>query len=241
MELSKRLQAVAGLVSNGNRLVDVGTDHGYIPIYLVQKGVVPSAIAMDVRKGPLSRAEEHIAKAGLGEYITCRLSDGLEKLEAGEGDSLILAGMGGNLMVRILLEKPQVLMSFRELILQPQSAQYLVRKTMEENGWETVFEDMIFEDGKYYPMMRLVQGNVNPDGKAPLVKEAEYTYGKLLLKEKNPVLKEYLLKQQILCKKIKDDLLGRLSEKTSDSVEGRLRELEHEMEILEAALGFYAG
>ena len=104
MELSKRLQAVAGFVSEGNRLVDVGTDHGYIPIYLVKTGKIPSAIAMDVKKGPLSRAEEHIGQAGLDAYIECRLSDGLRGLKPGEGESLLLAGMGGNLMIRILME-----------------------------------------------------------------------------------------------------------------------------------------
>ena len=76
MQLSKRLSAVAGLVTRGNRLVDVGCDHGYLPVYLYLNHMIPSAIAMDVRPGPLSRAEEHIAQYGLGEYIETRLSDG---------------------------------------------------------------------------------------------------------------------------------------------------------------------
>ena len=84
IELSKRLQAVANLVSPGMRLVDVGTDHAYIPIYLTEKGKIPSAIAMDINKGPLERAEEHIKAHGLEGRIQIRLSDGLAKLQAGE-------------------------------------------------------------------------------------------------------------------------------------------------------------
>ena len=85
MQLSLRLSAVAGLVTRGNRLVDVGCDHGYLPVYLYQNQIIPKAIAMDVRKGPLSRAQEHIAQYGLGEYIETRLSDGLAAAERRRG------------------------------------------------------------------------------------------------------------------------------------------------------------
>ena len=121
MQLSLRLSAIADLVTEGNRLVDVGCDHGYLPVYLIQQKKIPSAIAMDVRKGPLSRAQEHIRQYGLEEYIQTRLSDGLEGLKAGEGDTLVIAGMGGPLMERILTDGRSVRNSFSELILQPQS------------------------------------------------------------------------------------------------------------------------
>ena len=83
MKLSDRLEMIASFVEPGNRLADIGTDHGYVPIYLVQTGRVPSALAMDVRKGPLLRAEEHIREAGLSGRIQTRLSDGLKKLAPG--------------------------------------------------------------------------------------------------------------------------------------------------------------
>ena len=105
MQLSLRLSAIADMVTDGNRLVDVGCDHGYLPVYLVQEmGKIPAAIAMDVRTGPLSRAQEHIRQYGLEEYIKTRLSNGLGALEAGEGDTLVIAGMGGPLMERILTD-----------------------------------------------------------------------------------------------------------------------------------------
>lgn len=257
MELSKRLQAVAGMVSEGNRLVDVGTDHGYIPIYLVKQKKIPSAIAMDVRKGPLSRAQEHVASAGLQAYITCRLSDGLANLSEKEGDSLLLAGMGGNLMVRILTEKPQVRDSFKEIILQPQSAQALVRRTMEEAGWQVAEETMVLEDGKFYPMLRLVPGkeweNASvgaagemPEGEkenscrtAPYRNQAEYTYGKLLLREKNPVLKEYLDKRKQVLTTLSVQLKGQPEGERSLSAGNRLRELEEELAVLEEAMKYY--
>ena len=88
MQLSLRLSAIAGLVTRGNRLVDVGCDHGYLPVSLYLDGKIPGAIAMDVRKGPLSRAQEHISQYGLDAYIETRLSDGLEALKPGEGDTM---------------------------------------------------------------------------------------------------------------------------------------------------------
>ena len=103
-ELSKRLQAVADLVTPGMRLADVGTDHAYIPIYLTQNGLVPSAIAMDINKGPLERADTHILEHGLDGKIVTRLSDGLVNLKMEEADTMIAAGMGGGLVIHILNE-----------------------------------------------------------------------------------------------------------------------------------------
>ena len=95
MQLSLRLAAISKMVHGGNRLVDVGCDHGYLPVYLVLNKKIPSAIAMDVRKGPLLRAKEHVQQYGVSDYIELRLSDGLSALKAGEGDTLVIAGMGG--------------------------------------------------------------------------------------------------------------------------------------------------
>ena len=107
MELSKRLQAVADLVTAGCRVADVGTDHAYIPIALVQEGRIPGAVAMDVNTGPLERARLHVAENRLEEKIELRLSDGLAALSPGEADSVVIAGMGGGLVIRILTEGAQ--------------------------------------------------------------------------------------------------------------------------------------
>ena len=101
VKLSKRLERIASFVQPGSRVADIGTDHGYVPIWLVQKGVCPSALAMDVRKGPLERAEEHVEEVGLSGKIELRLSDGLAKLKAGEADTVGIAGMGGKYYIVI--------------------------------------------------------------------------------------------------------------------------------------------
>ena len=98
------MKAVAAMVTSGGVLADVGTDHGYIPIALIQRQKIKSAIAMDINKGPLARAQDNIASAQLGDYIQTRLSDGVAALGEGEADSILIAGMGGELVIHILSE-----------------------------------------------------------------------------------------------------------------------------------------
>lgn len=155
MELSGRLQAVASLVTAGHRVADIGTDHAYIPIYLVQEGLSASAIAMDVNAGPLKKAEEHIKQNGMEGRIELRLSDGFEKLGPSQADTAVIAGMGGPLMLRILEAYPGTVRSLRELVLQPQSETAKVRAFLLEEGFLFIREDMVKDDGKYYPMMKV--------------------------------------------------------------------------------------
>ena len=170
--MSRRMQKLASLVTEGNRLADVGTDHGYIPIALVQAGKIPSAIAMDVNRGPLARAEAHIREAGLATYIETRLSDGLRELGAEDADTVLIAGMGGMLILRILTEGIPHLSGVEELILQPQSDVYRVRDWLQKHGYRVETEELVEEDGKYYPMMR-----ASADRSAG-VEQAELYYGK---------------------------------------------------------------
>ena len=174
MQLSQRLSSVASMVTAGNCLADVGTDHGYVPIYLYERKIIPHAIAMDVNKGPLERAALHIAESGMKEAIETRLSDGLTALKPGEADSVVVAGMGGPLIIRILSAHPEITESLKELILQPQSEISEVRIWLYEQGYEIVEEHMVFEDGKYYPMFKAVK---NPE--AEKLTNLEYKYGKI--------------------------------------------------------------
>lgn len=231
MQLSLRLSAVAGMVTEGNRLVDVGCDHGYLPVYLILNHKVPRAIAMDVREGPLQRAKDHIAMFGLGEYIETRISDGLTALKEGEGDTLTIAGMGGPLMERILTEGKELAVGFKEIILQPQSDIPHFRHFLRENGWETVKEDMVFEDGKYYPLMKVVW---KEEKLVPWTREEEY-FGKFLLLCRHPVLGRYLNRE----KRIRREILKNLEKTSTEEGIRRMEEVKEEMQLIEEALKIY--
>ena len=200
IQISRRLQSVAAFVQEGKRLADVGCDHGYIPIYLLQKKKIEKAIAMDINQGPLMRAKEHIQEWGLENYIDTRLSDGVKALKPNEVQSIVIAGMGGPLMEKILTEGNEVLQTVTELVLQPQSEIGHFRRFLIENGYEITHEEMILEDGKYYPIMRAVHG------KAKEQTEAEYLYGKKLLQNRNPVLKEFLDREQVKAEELLEKL-----------------------------------
>lgn len=193
VKLSARLQALANMVSSGNIVCDIGCDHGWVSIYLIQQGIASKVLAMDVRTGPLERAREHIAQYELEAYIETRLSDGLQNLQVGEAEAMVCAGMGGPLMMKILTEGRKKAKAMKELILQPQSELAMFRKFLREEGYRIVAEDMVLEDGKFYPMMKVV-----PTEEVLSVKEKKQdvydAYGELLLKQKHPILKEFLRK-----------------------------------------------
>ena len=121
MDLSKRLQTIISLVEPGEMIADIGTDHGYVPIALVRRGICRKGLAMDVGNGPLERAREHIHAHSMENVIETRLSDGLHMLQPGEADRIVIAGMGGPLMQRILEEGEAAARAAGQLILSPQS------------------------------------------------------------------------------------------------------------------------
>lgn len=147
VKISERLRTAAGLIGEGERLADVGTDHGYVPIYLVERKHIPSAIAMDIRTGPLERAREHIRMYGMEDYIQTRLSDGVAALKPGEADTILIAGMGGGLVKHILESGRVICEQAHGLVLQPQSELPKVRRFLMENGYVTEREEMVMEDG----------------------------------------------------------------------------------------------
>ena len=234
IKLSKRMKAVAAMVTSGGVLADVGTDHGYIPIALIQRQRIKSAIAMDINKGPLARAQDNIASARLGDYIQTRLSDGVAALGEGEADSILIAGMGGELVIHILSEGEKVCKAASELILQPQSDIRKVREYLRLHHYKIVDEDMICEDGKYYPMMRVI--NVELDN--AWMKMDEQTrvacdiYGPLLLRNGNPVLRRFLVRQHRQLTQILQTLQAQT---LSEKIETRIAEVSEELQYNESA------
>lgn len=228
------MKAVAAMVTSGGVLADVGTDHGYIPIALIQRQKIKSAIAMDINKGPLARAQDNIASAQLGDYIQTRLSDGVAALGEGEADSILIAGMGGELVIHILSEGEKVCKAASELILQPQSDIRKVREYLRLHHYKIVDEDMICEDGKYYPMMRVI--NVELDN--AWMKMDEQTrvacdiYGPLLLRNGNPVLRRFLVRQH---RQLTQILQMLQAQTLSEKIETRIAEVSEELQYNESA------
>lgn len=189
--LSHRMQTAAEMVSAGSRVADVGCDHGYISIWLYLTGRAGACIAMDVHAGPLAAAEKNVRDYGAQAGVTVRLSDGFSALSAGEADCILIAGMGGMLIRRILTEGKAVLADVRELVLEPQSEPEQVRIFLEENGFRICGEKMVCECGKYYPVIRAV-----PDKEAEPMTEAERLYGPCLIRSGSPVFAEFLQKEK---------------------------------------------
>ncbi len=192
--LSKRLQAVASMVTPGRRPVDVGCDHGYVPVYLVQAHIASKVLAMDINKGPLARARENIEKWGLSGQIETRLSDGLKNYSPKEADSLIIAGMGGLLIRDILRDGKDrgILDDFHELILSPHSDAHVVRRCLAQWGYEIDREIMLTDAGKYYTVIHAVK---DAFGTQADQNEDDEMYGGYLIRHKDPVLYQYLIKQ----------------------------------------------
>lgn len=219
MRLSRRLEAVASFVPQGSRVADVGTDHGYIPIWLVEQGIADYAIAMDVRTGPLQRAEEHIARHKLESCIETRLSDGLAQLRPGEADTVVIAGMGGELMLRIMRDGSHMWDSVSRFVLSPQSELEIFRRGMEEMGFVITEETMLQEEGKYYTVMAAERGRMH------YAKDYQYRYGDYLIRQKSPVLREYLEREEQKLRQI----IRRLEAQETETAHARLQEVESEL------------
>ena len=234
MELSKRLFAVASMVSPGAKVADIGCDHGYVAIYLLKHRQAKRVIAMDVNAGPLERAKEHIEREGLQAYIETRLSDGASALMPEETDTVVIAGMGGRLMVRILSEGIARLGRWKELVLQPQSEIFKVREYLWEIGYQICQEDMVFEDGKYYQIIKAVaaEETIEMTDEDTVSRAAKAFYGPCLLQESHPVCMEYLKREETNYQEIKKHIIQQNAGEKSTK---RLQEIDLQLQILETA------
>lgn len=237
------------MVTIGSRTADVGCDHGFVSIYLYENKIAPKVYAMDLREGPLQRAREHIEEKGFSDYIETRLSDGLEALAAGEAETLICAGMGGRLMAEILSKGHEKAAMMRELILQPQSELRYFRWFLRQSGFVIVKEDIIKEDGKFYPIIKAVYSG----GKAvsrgskfgreafadcrsgEVQQRTADSFGPCLLADRHPVLKEYLEMLQERDEKI----LESLGSAKTDRRAMRRQELREELSDIAYCLALY--
>ena len=174
MDISKRIFCICELIEY-DTLADIGCDHCYLPITAIQKGKIKSAIGIDVNQGPLKTAEENIKRASIEGKIELRLGYGLSPLKAGECESVVISGMGGMLIGDILLNDMDIAKSFKQIILSPQSDVAHVRRILHKHGFCIYAESVIFDKGKFYPIIMAKQG------KDEEYSDFEYEYGKKTL------------------------------------------------------------
>lgn len=186
LPISKRLLCCASMVQPGSRVADIGTDHGYLGIYLLQSGAARHVIACDLRKDPLENARRNAKLFGVDGEMELRLSDGLEKILPDEVDTVVMAGMGGDLIQKILSQCPWRKREGLQFILQPQSAGNVLRRWLCEDGFEIRREEPV-QDGHFlYTVMDIRQGEP-----APLTPGTEYA-SPALLASKSPLVGTYL-------------------------------------------------
>lgn len=239
-KLSKRLSAIVELAAAPEPccgcIADVGCDHGWIAITLILKGLAKKVIASDLRQGPLDRARQHIAEYELEDRISAVLAGGLEHISKEEvPDGAVIAGMGGYLITDILKEAVGRQVLPRTLILQPQNGWERVREYLAQEGYEIEAENMVKEDGKYYTLLRAVRsdapGALREDTtRRESQREECLAFGRLLLRDRHPVLKEYLLKE-----KAKYAALAQKLEKHS----GNYGEIVRKLRLTEKALLYW--
>lgn len=223
MNISERLKLVASMVSDNYSVADIGTDHGYIPIYLVTERGFRRTFAMDVNEGPLLRAGENIEKYGVKDFVETRLSDGLEALSENEAESIVIAGMGGILITRILAAGINVARTAKELILSPHSDIALVRSFLRDNNFNIADENIIFDEDKYYFVFRVINGGME------FKDELDAIYGHILFEKKSPVFNDYLKKEL----KKRKDILVKMKDSSN---EARKDELRKEIELIKRGL-----
>ncbi|MFL8710094.1 tRNA (adenine(22)-N(1))-methyltransferase [Clostridioides sp. GD02377] len=208
MKLTDRLLKIASLVSDGKKIADIGTDHGYIPVYLLKEGRVPFAVLADVNKGPLDNAHKEVIQNNLLDKVDLRLGSGIEVLEVGEIEEIIIAGMGGILISELLEAKKQVAHNVEKLILQPMQAQEELRRYLLNNGYEISEEVLVREDFRIYEIIV-----AKYTGKNTIIEDEIYfETGIKLLENKNSLFNEFIEKKIKTYSAIVNNLEGKNGE-----------------------------
>ncbi|SES62091.1 tRNA (adenine(22)-N(1))-methyltransferase [Anaerobranca gottschalkii] len=190
MKLTPRLQKIANLIDKGSKVIDVGTDHGYIPLYLIINNLIQKCIATDVNIGPLNAAKKTLEKYGVKQKVDFRLGSGLLVLEKTDDiDTAIIAGMGGETIISILEEAPSFSKELT-LIIQPMTEVSTVREYLDKNGWEIIDEDIAKEGHRFYEIIKAKKKR-----STTFLSYKQYRFGPILLEKKEDSFVSYLKKQ----------------------------------------------
>ncbi|RKD34718.1 tRNA (adenine(22)-N(1))-methyltransferase [Thermohalobacter berrensis] len=186
MKLSPRLKAITKFIKYNSIVADIGTDHGYIPVYLIENNISKKVIASDVNEGPLNNAKAFITKKGFEEKIETRLGNGLKVLQPDEVDTVIIAGMGGTLIKNILDKSKRITETINNFIFQPMVDSYNLRKYLYENNYKIIDEKLVKEGERIYEIIYVEHG------KDYLENEIYLLVGKKLIENKDPYAKEFI-------------------------------------------------
>ncbi|HBG5927029.1 TPA: SAM-dependent methyltransferase [Clostridioides difficile] len=225
MKLTDRLLKIASLVSDGKKIADIGTDHGYIPVYLLKEGKVPFAVLADVNKRPLDNAHKEVIQNNLLDKVDLRLGSGIEILEIGEVEEVIIAGMGGILISELLEAKKEVAHNVEKLILQPMQAQEELRYYLLNNGYEILEEVLVREDFRIYEIIV-----AKYTGKNTIIEdEIYYEVGIKLLENKDSLFNDFIEKKI----KTYSSIVNKLEGKNGEAIDKKRKESEVAIKKLE--------
>ena len=226
MNLSKRLQKIADFVPKDSAVCDIGTDHGYIPVYLVKENISSKVIGTDISKGSLDKIIDLVEKEKLQDLIDIRLGDGLYILSPNEVNTLIIAGMGGILISEILENSKEVSKTIENFILQPMVGVEELRRYLIGNNFKIIDEELVFEDGKYYEIIFAKEGHQVID------KEIYFEISEILIKEKHPLLKSYIEHKKDKIKSIMRDIESIETKRSKDKYDQIRSKLDKYQEVL---------
>ena len=222
----RRLEEIINLAEDNSIVADIGTDHGIVPYELIKSNKAKKVIASDISEKSLDKLREKLDYLDEPEKIILNVSDGLDNLNEYQVDTVIISGMGGNLIVDILNKNIDVAKSANCLILGANNSLSVLRKFLHDNSFEIIEEVDLFENDKYYQIIKVKVG------KQLFLNEYEYEFGKFLIDNKSENLKQYI-QQQVENKKI---ILSNISEKYSDNVKNAIDNINVEIKELEKVL-----
>lgn len=231
MHIGARLETIGRLVPEGCRLADIGTDHAYLPVWLLQQGHITGAIAGDIAAGPCQAARSTIAMYGMGSRAEVRLGSGLEVLQPGEVDCVAIAGMGASTMIEIFEASSAVVAGTKVMVLQPMAGAASLRRYLNTHGWAITAEELVDDPPHFYEIIKAEPAPVGGLQPAPYT-EIECIVGPVLLSQGHPLLTKHIERQRGYYRRLMENMAR--SEKARSSTKyAEAQELLKALEALE--------
>lgn len=229
MDVSKRIEFIINSLEEVNTLADIGTDHGYVPLLALEKGLCSKAIASDINKDPLDKAKLNAVLEGIGDELEFRLGGGFAPLNENEANEVVIAGMGGNLIRDILEADINKVKTVDYLILLPAQNPEVLREYLYKNNYEIISEDICLDEGIYYELFKVKYS----EGQSTELDSIYYEVSPILLRCGNPLVKEYLQYKVDEYNRI----LGFIREATVSANERR-KEIKEKIEIITSMMNY---